>query len=263
MRTSSSALLLIALIPLSLCAGAQQSHWVATWGASPSPQMPDEASMRKEKLVFDNQTLREIVHTSVSGDVVRMRLSNAYGKTAADIGAAHLALRAQASDVVPASDRALTFSGRPSVSIPPNAIVLSDPVKLNVPAGSDLAISIFLPHAAEGAGIHYAAQQTSYIASGDASASRSTAEATTITSWIFLEGVDVLAPGPAATLVAFGDSITDGAHSSIDANRRWPNILADRLLARHNASEIGVIDAGIGGNRILHDAVTNVRFGVN
>jgi lysophospholipase L1-like esterase len=247
----------------SLAATAEPTHWVVTWGASPAPQLANDEQMRAAKLEFANQTLREIVHTSIGSNTVRVRLSNAYGKRTVDIGAAHIALRAQGAGIVAGSDRALTFSGRPAVSIPPNALVLSDPVKLDVPASGDLAISIYIPQAATGAGIHYSAQQTSYIGSGDQTGAATISGAETITSWVFLTGVDVLAPESAAAVVAFGDSITDGARSTVDANRRWPNILADRLLARRNGKKVGVLDAGIGGNRILHDATANVRFGVN
>jgi lysophospholipase L1-like esterase len=236
-------------------------HWVVTWGASPAPQLADETQMRDAKLVFENQTLREIVHTSIGSNTVRVRLSNAYGKQTVEVGAAHIALRAKGSEIAAGSDRALTFGGRPTVSIPPNALVLSDPVKLDIPATGDLAISIFLPKAATGAGIHYSAQQTSYIAPGNVTDTASISNATTMTSWVFLTGVDVLAPESASAVVAFGDSITDGARSTVDANHRWPDILANRL--QHSGKKIAVLDAGIGGNRILHDATSNIRFGVN
>lgn len=219
--------------------------------------------MRTEKLAYENQTLREIVHSSIGGDTVRVRLSNAYGKQAVEIGAAHIALSAKGADVVPGSDHVLTFSGRATVSIPPNAMVVSDPVKLNVPAAHDVAVSLFLPKPSVGAGIHYSAQQTTYIGQGNLTVSASIPQATTVESWVFLSDLDVMAPERASTLVAFGDSITDGAHSTTDANHRWPNFLSDRLLARPGRREIGVLDAGIGGNRILHDAASNVRFGVN
>jgi lysophospholipase L1-like esterase len=194
---------------------------------------------------------------------VRVRLSNAFGKQAVEIGAAHIGLRAKGPEIASGSDRPLTFSGRTSISIPPNALVLSDPVKLNVPAGGDLAVSIFLPRAATGAGIHYSAQQTSYIGAGNLTGAPSIPDAATITSWVFLTSVDVLVPESASAVVAFGDSITDGARSTIDANHRWPDVLARRLRARQGGTKIGVLDAGIGGNRILHDATANVRFGVN
>jgi lysophospholipase L1-like esterase len=250
------ALTLASLAPLTA-----QTHWVVTWGASPSPQLGNEQQMREAKLLFENQTLRQIVHTSIGSNMVRVRLSNAYGTQAVEIGAAHIALRSSASSIAPASDRVLTFSGRPMVSIPANALVLSDPVKLDVPASGDLAISIFLPKATTAAGIHYAAQQTSYLSQGDVTGAAALTSPATITSWAFLAGVDVMAPESTGAVVAFGDSITDGARSTVDANLRWPNVLASRLIAQHK--KVGVLDAGIGGNRILHDASSNIRFGVN
>ena len=237
------------------------SHWVATWGASPAPQLPAD-QMSTAHLEFSDQTLREIVHTSIGGDTVRVRLSNLFGKQSVEIGAVHLGVRSKGSEIAAESDRPLTFDGRPAINIPPNAIVFSDPVKLSVPPDSDLAISIYVPDSALGGGIHYAAEQTSYIAKGNQLSAPSLPEPLAINSWIFLAGVDVEASQRAAALVAFGDSITDGARSTPDTNRRWPNILATRLLAR-KGHEIGVLDAGIGGNRILHDAQTNIAFGVN
>ena len=244
MKSRTLALLVLAFASAALAAAP--AHWVATWGASPAPQMADAAQMQAANLRYENQTLREIVHVSLGGDTVRVRLSNAYGKETVEVGAAHIALRAKGSGIAAGSDRALTFSGRPGVSIPPDALALSDPVKLNVPAASDLAISIFLPHAATGAGIHYSSQQTCYAAQGDVTGAESLAATATFTSWVFLTGVDVLAPADAATVVAFGDSITDGARSTVDANRRWPDILAARLSAGSGA-KLGVLDAGIGG----------------
>jgi lysophospholipase L1-like esterase len=261
MRLRSALLLTIVFASFTSAAGKR--HWVATWGPSPSPQLADEAQMAAAKLKFDNQTLREIVHTSVGGNTVRIRLSNAYGKETLEIGAAHVALRAQGSGIVAGSDHALTFGGRSTISIPPDAPVLSDPVKLDVPDAGDLAISIFLPKASLGAGIHYAAQQTAYIAPGDVTGAATLSAPEAIASWVFLTGVEVLAPASTATVVAFGDSITDGAHSTQDANTRWPDVLAGRLLERRRGGKLAVVDAGIGGNRILHDASGTVRFGVN
>ncbi len=260
MKTRATFLLILATAS-ALAAG--KDHWVVTWGASPAPQLTDAAQMRAAKLEFENQTLREIVHTSIGGKAVRVRLSNAFGKETANIGAAHIALRDKGAAITAGSDRALTFGGRASVSIPPNALVLSDPVQLDFPAAGDLAISIFIPEKTMGGGIHYSAQQTSYSGTGDLTKAVSMDAPLTLTSWVFLTAVEVMAPESAATVVAFGDSITDGARSTIDANHRWPDFLATRLLARHGRTQIGVLDAGIGGNRILHDAAANVRFGVN
>lgn len=256
--------LLTAFLPVlaSVSLAAGQTHWVATWATSPAPQLADD-QMRSAKLVFENQTIREIVHASLGSDTVRVRLSNAYGKQTVEIGAAHLALAGKESGIVAGSDRALTFSGRPTVAIPPDALVLSDPVKLIVPAGANLAVSLFLPKATAGGGIHYASQQNSYLGAGDVTGAASLPQPATVASWVFLTGVDVLAPAAAGAVVAFGDSITDGARSTLDANHRWPDILASRLLAQRGRKQIAVVNAGIGGNRILHDPANNIRFGVN
>jgi lysophospholipase L1-like esterase len=245
-------LFVLAAVPL-LGFGAAP-HWVATWGASPAPQLADE-QMRKAHLELSNQTLREIVHISIGGNSLRVRLSNVFGKQNVELGAVHLAVRGKGSDIAAESDRPLTFGGRA-------AIVFSDAITLRVQPDSDLAISIYIPHLALGGGIHYAAEQTSYIAQGNQVSVPALPEPQTMTSWVFLAGVDVESPRTAASLVAFGDSITDGARSTLDTNRRWPNILATRLLARKGGA-IAVVDAGIGGNRVLHDALSNIAFGVN
>jgi lysophospholipase L1-like esterase len=254
------------LMLLSVCLAlhAQGKRWIGTWGASPSPQLAAPAQMLSNNFLFENQTIREVVHTSAGGSTIRVRLSNAYGRESITIGAAHVGLWDRESSTVGASNRALTFGGRPFVTIPPDATVLSDAAQLQVPALSDVAISLYLPEAAAGAGIHYSAQQTSYIGSGNQTASASFQGSAKITSWVFLTGLDVAGNSNAATVVAFGDSITDGARSTVDANRRWPNILAERLAASHNErAEIGVLNEGIGGNRILHDAASEIRFGMN
>src|SRR6267154_1172538 len=245
----------MAFLALSLSfaavAAAPAAHWVVSWSASPSPP-PDETHIRTKGLEFNNQTLREIVHLSIGGSAVRVRFSNFFGRQSLEIGSAHLALRRNDSTILPSSDRALTFGGATGISIPSNAFVLSDPVKLAVPAESDLAISIFLPHMTTAAGFHSFALQTSYVGAGDQTAAPSVASPRAISSWIFLAGVDVSAPLSAAAIAVFGDSRVDGDGSTPNANRRWPNVLAKRLSQQ--GLPLGVLNAGIIGNRILHDA---------
>lgn len=236
-------------------------HWVATWAASASPQPATEAERTAAHLDLQNQTIREIVHTSIGGSTIRLRLSNQFGPQPVDIGAVHVATCADGAQIVTGSDHAVTFSSRSNFQIPANAPFLSDPIDLSVKPASNLCISIFVPKKTTAAGIHYDSRQKTYLASGDSTSAENLSNASTITSWFFLAGVDVAAPESAGAIVAFGDSITDGALSTVDANRRWPNIVADRLLAAHR--ELGVVDAGIGGNRILHDAYGRVAFGVN
>jgi lysophospholipase L1-like esterase len=251
----------ISILLLAATAATAQNHWVVAWGASPAPQLPAD-QMQAAHLVFDNQTVREIIHTSIGGSTLRLRLSNAYGTKPLDLTSVHIALRSNDSAIVAGSDRTVTFGGRPAVSIPADALVISDPIALETPAAADLAISIFLPGAVTATGVHYAAQQTSYIGAGDQTSAASLSEPAKFTSWAFLSSAEMLAPQATSTLVTFGDSITDGSRSTVDANHRWPDILVGRLLKAHGPA-IGVLDAGIGGNRILHDPAGNPRFGVN
>lgn len=241
-----------------------QTHWVGTWGAAPATQS-DEAAMKTQKLLFDNQTVREIVHTTLDGETVRVRLSNAFGAVPVEIGAAHLAVRKAGASIDPASDRELKFGGRSRVEIPAGAVVLSDPITVKVPELSDVAISLYLPGKVMGAGVHYSSQQTSYIAKGNVTGAATLENPETFTSWVFLTGLEVQAPATAGSIVTFGDSITDGARSSVDGNHRWPDMLASRLAARKGGTKFGVVNMGIGGNRILHEGMASKRpqFGIN
>jgi len=234
---------------------ASRGAWISTWAASPSLPIADEAQMRMRHLEFGNQTVRQIVHASLGGDSVRVRFSNVFGAEPLKIGGAHIGLSAGEAAVKQGSDRALTFDGKPEVTIPPGAIVISDPAALKIPALANVSISVYLPEKAIASTIHYGAQQNNYVAEGNLVAAAGLGDATEITSWVYLEAVDVTAPASSGTVVAFGDSITDGARSTVDANRRWPDVLASRL------TKYAVVDAGIGGNRILHDAARNITYG--
>ena len=246
---------------LAIAASAQNSppagsshdgkQWIGTWAAAAQPFMP--ASLR----TFHNQSLRLIVHTSAGGKRVRIRISNTYGDKPLAIGSAHIARRSASADIDPSSDRPVGFSGRPSISVPPGSTVVSDPVELDVPALSDLSISLFLPQVTEARTIHILAQQTNYLSAetGDYTAAVKFPVAKTLHSWPFLTGVDVEASPHTVTIVAFGSSLTDGDGTTLDANRRWPDVLAERLQnARPQKSEVGVLNEGIIGNRLLNDS---------
>ncbi len=255
-----SARLTLLLLGAACLGFAQNQHWIGSWGASPARQIDDPAAMLAGKLLYENQTVRQIAHLSAGGRAIRIRLSNAYGHRPVTIGAVHLALQQSGCDIVASSDHAVTFGGSTSVTLPPGALVLSDPIDMNVPALSDIAVSLYLPKPTAAAGIHYSAQQTAYIGAGDQTASATFQKSAEFGSWVFFDGLDVLSDSPTAgAIVAFGDSITDGAWATVDANHRWPNYLADRLARKR--IDLGVLDEGIGGNRILHDG-TDIRFGV-
>ena len=205
---------------------------------------------------FTNQTLRQIVHTSLGGSRARVVLSNAYGTAPVTIGAAHIALRDKDGAIQTPSGHALTFSGKPTITIPANAVMYSDPVALTVPQMSDLAIDLYLPGTTNTPGtltMHGAAHQTSYISeTGNFTGKASLPQVGTTQSWFLLSRVDIVAPDAAGVVVAFGDSITDGTASTLDANNRWPDHLARRLVAQ--GMKMAVVNAGIGGNRVLSEA---------
>jgi lysophospholipase L1-like esterase len=250
-----------ALLPSATpTARAQKSwaheHWITTWSAS--MQVPFSIPGRPPVAQgFDNQTVRMIVHTSVGAHRARVRISNEYGKDPLVIGAAHIALRAQGGAIIPASDHALTFSGKPSFTIPAGAMVISDPVDIDVPELGDLAISVFVPGKIDAPTQHGTGLHPTYVAGpGDFTGKTEITDAAKQESWYWLSGVDVTAPKDAAVIVAFGDSITDGARSTVDTNAAWPSELARRILASHSSHhEWAVVDAGISGNRVLHDLI--------
>ncbi len=225
--------------------------WIGTWATAAQPFIP------KSLQTYHNQTLRLIVHTSAGGHKVRIKLSNAYGDKPLLIGAAHIARRASVADIDPASDRTLKFQSHASVTIPAGAMAVSDPVELDVLGLSDLAISLFLPESTEAKTVHSLAKQTSYLSpeTGDATAMAKFPVGKSIRNWPFLTGVDVEAAPGSFSIVALGSSLTDGDGTTTDTNGRWPDVLAARLQKDSGRKvEIGVLNAGIIGNRLLYDS---------
>jgi len=204
---------------------------------------------------LSNQSIRMIVRSSLGGNRVRIRVSQAFGAPAVTIGAAHIALRASGAAIVESSDRPLTFSGQPSLVLYGGQTAVSDPVALTMPALSDLAISLFFPGDTGPPTSHTFGLRPTYISKpGDATATANWTDVTsTMESYYWLSGVDVLAPNDAFTLVTFGDSITDGDQSTPDTSGMWPAVLATRLQASPTTKTIGVVNAGISGNRVLGD----------
>ena len=255
-----------------------QDHWVATWAASPqtprftfprlpapspssAPSQPGQPSQGNPPPLFpapptiNNQTVRMIVHTSIGGHRVRVQLSNAFGASALQVGSAHIALRDKGSAIVAASDRPLTFSGKSSISIPPAAEILSDPVDLEVPKLGDLVISVYIPGEAASPTIHLTGLHTTYISKpGDFTAAPVIGDPSAkVQLWYWISAVDVVAPSKADLIVAFGDSITDGATSTPDTDRSWPSQLAQRLSANKSTADLAIVNEGISGNRLLND----------
>src|ERR1700745_1091160 len=187
-------------------------RWIGTWATAAQPFLP------KALQTFQNQTVRLIVHTSIGGTKVRIKISNTYGDGPLQIGDAHIARRTAAAETDPRTDRALKFHGKSSTTVAKGSMVVSDPVELDVPALSDLAISLFLPQRTEAKTSHSMAKQTNYASSetGDSTAAVKFPVAKKIHSWPFLTGVDVEARPSATAIVTFGSSLTDGDGTTAD-----------------------------------------------
>jgi lysophospholipase L1-like esterase len=222
--------------------------WSTTWGTSDTVPEPDSWS-------FSNQTLRLIVHTTTGGNQVRIKLSNIFGSRPLNIGSASVALQESGASVIAGSNRTLTFGGQSSIGIPIGAYVLSDSVPLTILPQTDLAVSFFISGDSGPVSKHPLALQTSFVSTpGDVVARDDGGPfPTPIHDWPYLAAVEVRSAVVSRSIVAFGDSITDGYRSTPDTNHRWPDYLSNRLTADHR--NIAVVNEGIGGNRMWHDAI--------
>ena len=236
---------------LSLAQTAPHPQWVGTWATAP---MLADGGFNVRPLT--GVTLREIVHISAGGAEIRVRFTNAYGTDPLIVSDAHVALSAGNAAIQPGSDHAITFGGATTVNIPPGAELFSDPIAFAVQPLSDLVISFYLPSQVMRAETYHSfGDQDNFIANGDVSNAPDLPDATKISSWFFLDGIDVQAVDGSQAIVALGDSITDGALSTHNANLRWPDILAARLNADPNLKNVSVLNEGIGGNRVLNEVV--------
>ena len=238
-------------------------HWVSSWQGSPmtggtffSPGCPSDVGLT-------NQTVRNVVYLSAGGSKVRVRISNAFGANPLKVGAATVAISATGAAVTPGTVHTLTFNGKTSIIVAADSEVLSDPVHLEIPSLTTLAVSIFLPSNTGLSTQHFLAQQTNYIGGGDLSADVDGSGLTQqISCWMFVSGVDVLAsPKVKGALVALGDSITDGYLSTSNTNRRFPDVISRRLAALHGET-LSVSAAAITGNELLTNRPTFPQFGV-
>lgn len=250
-KLSVLPVLLLFLATVALV-NAQQpaTRWVGTWAASPMGQQVNPGQVAP-----GDSTYRDIVHISEGGASIRVQLTNEFGSQSLTVAAAHVALSAGNGAIEQGSDHDLTFDGRSSVTIPAGAVVFSDPVPMRVTPLSDLAVSVYLPQQpVEETTCHQDAQSTNFIAPGNTTATDTLTEARRIYSWCFVKGIDVSeTDSKAASIVTFGDSITDGWRSTRDANRRWPDVLARRLQSDPQTAHLAVLNEGISGNRLLHN----------
>jgi lysophospholipase L1-like esterase len=245
--------------PSSLMAqGAASSHWVGTWESSPQPIWgPDFFAGLKYPRNLWNQTVRQTARVSIGGSRLRVVLSNEYGDSPVTIGDAHVALADKGSAIVPGSDRPLTFGGNTTVTIPPGAPVLSDPVELAIAPLGSVAISLFIPDVTPVTTWHNDARQTAFLVAGNKVGETDFKPDASVTARVFASQILVDAPAAARAIVTFGDSITDGDGSTVDAIHRWPDFLAARFVEAGGAP-VGVLNAGISGAKLLKD-----RMGTN
>ena len=255
----------------------KNEHWVPTWGtaqqlmktgppvlpaappattAQPVPAPATPATPPPFRVTtLNNQTIRMILRTSIGGPRLRVKLSSAFGMPMVVVGAAHVARRGTDAGIAAGSDRPLTFGGKSSFRLMPGVVVVSDPVDLDVPPLSDLAVSLFFPGNTETPTTHSTGLRPTYVSTdGDFTGAAEFPLAGTTQQYYWLSSVEVAAPEDAGAIVAFGDSITDGARSTPDTNHSWTALLATRLAANKATAKLGVVNEGIGGNRLLTDA---------
>lgn len=231
--------------------------WIDVWSASPQPVWePDFFAPVGIPRALRDQTIRQVARISLAGDKVRVELSNDYGNAPMVVGGARIAMAGEDGAIVAGSDRALTFGGEPSVTIPAGAPVWSDPVDLPVKALDSVAVSLYLPEVTPTTTWHNDGRQTAWIGAGDQTGAEKVKADVTTTSRIFLSGIAVDAKPDARSVVLFGDSITDGDSSTVDGNNRWPDVLAERIAA--TGANVSVLNEGISGARVLRD-----RMGTN
>jgi lysophospholipase L1-like esterase len=228
-------------------------QWSTTWGASETVPAPDSPTL-------SNQTVRLIVHATSGCNQVRIRLANIFGSRPLMIDGASIGSQESGATLKAGSNHRLTFSGRPSIVIPIGAYVLSDPVRMSIVAQQDLGVSFFVNGDSGPVTAHPLALQTSFVSTpGDFVAREDGGPfQTAIQNWPYLAAVEVSSTDNSRSIVTFGDSITDGYRSTSGANHRWPDYLAERLTAAHR--NLAVVNEGISGNRIWHDAIAGRLF---
>jgi len=255
----AAALLTGAASSSGVQAQSATDHWLGTWAAPPQgvwgTDFPVPWNVPRN---LWNQTVRQVAHVSLGGSRVRVIFSNEFGTAPLVIGAAHIARAGEGAAIESGTDHALTFGGAPSVTIPPGAPAISDPVDLDVSALGSVAVSLFLPGVTPVSTAHWEGVQTAYISdTGDHTADTTIKPQATMKARVFLSGILVAAPQEAGAVATFGDSITDGANSTPDANHRWPDMLAARLQ-NNGHRQVAVLNEGISGQRVLSD-----RMGLN
>ncbi|HYW34208.1 MAG TPA: SGNH/GDSL hydrolase family protein [Balneolaceae bacterium] len=244
---------------LSSCSKTQHTRtthkngeWIGTWDA---PQQLVEPRNMPPEPGLSHNTIRQLVHVSLGGDSLRLHFSNKFGTTPVTLKAVHIAVpvAADSSAILPATDKALTFDGKPGITIPPDSAVISDPFHFALKPLSNVAITIYYGKTTPNLTGHPGSRSTSYLVTGNKVSQTSFSDAVKTNHWYTIAGIDVVAPDSAASVVVLGNSITDGHASGTNKNARWTDDLARRLQANPATKEVSVLNEGLGGNCVLHD----------
>jgi lysophospholipase L1-like esterase len=256
MRTLFGKIVFVGSLSLfgSVAGSFAQTRWVASWATSPQ-EASDESVLKADEL--RGGTLRQIVHLSLGGQQVRVHLSNRYGTEPLLFTAVHVAkaVSAGSAKIVAGTDKEVLFSGKTDVIVPEGADYVSDPVDFAAAPLSDLAITLRVDLGGKEMTGHPGSRANSFFAKGNTVSAEDLPEAKKFARWLFIAGVDVAATGDVFAIVALGDSITDGHGATTDGNDRWPDVFAKRLQGSAATRKIGVVNQGIGGNRLLVDGI--------
>lgn len=252
-RQGVVALTMAGTATFASAAQASPSYWSPSWMASTQPIWQGDFVLPTGlPFQFNRQTVRQVARLSIGGTQVRVVISNEGGAGPLHVGAASIARHAEGSAVVEGSVRTLRFGGKTEVTVPTGARLVSDPVDLALPALAEVAVSLYLPRPSQPAGFHFDARQVAYVADGDLTTAQHLP--TQVSEWstrVYVSGIMVETPDAPRTVVALGDSLTDGNGSTPGANTRWPDALAARLAGRN----VAVLNAGISGGRLLNDGM--------
>lgn len=246
----SASALLVALVCAAQSSFAADGHWVTTWGCA--PQLTEPGNLPPAPLA--NSTLRQFVRTSVAGKLIRVRLSNVFGTNSLTINSAHVALAPGlgGGNISAATDQALRFRGASAVVIPPGEALFSDPFQFDLPAVTNVAVSICFGNIpAVSITGHPGSRTTSFIVASNFVSAVNWPDAKRTAHWYIITGIEVWADRSGKTIVVLGDSITDGRGSTTDGNDRWPDVLAQRLATNAATAGVSVVNMGIGGNAVF------------